>query len=165
MQLDWCLWADDGPMRILMMWWSPWCLLMVMMEMEPACWWCSPWMMWLEPIGPVDAYGDGSCDMVSWRWLWRSFGDAWWWSFDVTWWWWALLVMRIPYPFLASSFLTLSKPCAIPYPFASSSPYLLYPCASSFHPYKPLLNPKWYTLYPFLLIMLPFYISPIYSYP
>ena len=111
-------------------WWWPWghdvmiCLDMMMTALEPWCfiqWW------WLldDGLGAM-SFIMPMIEMICWRAL-----------VDVTWWWWALLVMRIPYPFLASSFLTLSKPCAIPYPFASSSPYLLYPCASSFHLCKP----------------------------
>ena len=110
MQLD--RWLDDVhgaleswycPMRTLMMWWSPWCLLMVwlmvMMEMEPACWWCSPWRWWshvgdaLMPyvfmsslmhvvgshaiwfLGAMSFTHDGDTVMVAWWWPWGHDGD------------------------------------------------------------------------------------------
>ena len=117
----------------------------------------------LLEIGLVDAHDD--CLIMAlepwcllsdgWWWLWRWSLFAWWWS-PCIWcglqpwcfvmpmmetWYVELLLICMWWRALACDWGSLTL-APSPYPFAPSSPYLLYPCASSFHLCKPFLNPS-----------------------
>ena len=149
-------------MRILMMCWRPWCLLMMMMEIEAywrcpddACWWCSyRWWLWAIALyggahGPVDYL------MIAWfAWWWSP--CIWWrpWGHDgddmmMPWWRWhdddslacALMTWHIMWWVacdedilipLLNTFIHLTYPCARP----------IYPCKPLPNPHTPFLNPN-----------------------